>query len=113
LPKLRRRFHRCRLLIQPCWRPAPEPRQGFTVSRDGFVPGQVTAEPTAERDPFDFDLGPSPFEAKTTAAQSSRSGAVQTSGSERSSSFGFDGVVPARTVETPAWLSLRRWRRSA
>ena len=43
----------------------PQQRPGFTVSRDGYVPSE-TADAT-DRDPFDFDLGPSPFEAKTIA----------------------------------------------
>lgn len=40
----------------------PETRAGFTVSRDGFVPAETSI--AAERDPFDFDLGPSPFQTK-------------------------------------------------
>ncbi len=45
--------------------PAAQPvehRPGFTVSRDGYVPAKAAS--SVERDPFDFDLGPSPFEAK-------------------------------------------------
>ncbi len=45
-------------------------RPGFTVSRDGYVGAAsivtAQAEPK-ERDPFDFDLGPSPFAAKIAA----------------------------------------------
>ena len=51
-------------------------RPGFTVSRDGYVPGEAqpmqtiagSATTNAERDPFDFDLGPSPFQLKAAAA---------------------------------------------
>jgi cell pole-organizing protein PopZ len=41
-------------------------RPGFTISSDGYMPSKVEAE--TERDPFDFDLGPSPFEAKAASA---------------------------------------------
>jgi cell pole-organizing protein PopZ len=40
-------------------------RPGFTVSQDGFVPERTPAN--SESDPFDFDLGPSPFLAKSIA----------------------------------------------
>lgn len=45
-------------------------RPGFTVSRDGFVAAPDDAESPAEADPFEFDLGPSPFLAKPDAAAS-------------------------------------------
>ena len=41
----------------------PEPRPGFTVSRAGYVPGAKDNDDELV-DPFDFDLGPSPFELK-------------------------------------------------
>ena len=76
------------------------PRQGFTVSRDGFVPGQASTAPAAERDPFDFDLGPSPFEAKTTGIQTSKTEFRELPGSdERPSALDIGGIVPMRTVE--------------
>jgi cell pole-organizing protein PopZ len=73
-------------------RPSPTPeivavqaetRPGFSVSRDGFMPenphGSVETDLGAEgaagggdvggRDPFDFDLGPSPFEPKVAAVE--------------------------------------------
>ena len=40
-----------------------EPRPGFTVSRAGYVHG-ANATDAQGPDPFDFDLGPSPFELK-------------------------------------------------
>ena len=42
-------------------------RPGFTVSRDGYIPAESRNSNTP--DPFDFDLGPSPFDSKTTAAE--------------------------------------------
>lgn len=45
-------------------------RPGFTVSRDGFVAAPDDMASTAEPDPFDFDLGPSPFLAKPDAPAS-------------------------------------------
>lgn len=42
-------------------------RPGFTVSRDGFVAAPDDKASPAEPDPFDFDLGPSPFLAKPEA----------------------------------------------
>lgn len=76
-------------------RPSPAPanvvvqaevRPGFSVSRDGFVPESAgaIADPLASadaaissgadssRDPFDFDLGPSPFELKAATVESAR-----------------------------------------
>jgi cell pole-organizing protein PopZ len=51
-----------------------EARPGFSVSRDGFVPEKAGADGDADagRDPFEFDLGPSPFEPKAAAVQHSR-----------------------------------------
>ena len=43
-------------------------RPRFTVSRDGYVPAPLQSE--HKSDPFDFDLGPSPFEIKAKAAVS-------------------------------------------
>ena len=44
-----------------------DPRPGFTVSRAGYVPG---AEPDVPvRDPYNFDLGPSPFATKNQLAE--------------------------------------------
>ena len=47
----------------------PQHRPGFTVSRDGYVPGQAadTGHIDEARNPFDFDLGPSPFETRVAA----------------------------------------------
>ena len=45
-------------------------RPGFTVSRDGFVAARDDAESPVEADPFEFDLGPSPFLAKPDAPAS-------------------------------------------
>ncbi len=42
---------------------APPPRPGFTVARDGFVPGATPAAPGG--DPFEFSLGPSPFAVRS------------------------------------------------
>jgi cell pole-organizing protein PopZ len=103
-------------------------RQGFTISRDGFVPENANAEPAREReaepDPFDFDLGPSPFEVKGTTAQESSTSSIADTVSliptqpafaaERSpaepafserSPFDLSGIVPARTEEAPAALA--------
>jgi cell pole-organizing protein PopZ len=41
----------------------PDPRPGFTVSRAGYVPDSKDIDDRGP-DPFDFDLGPSPFELK-------------------------------------------------
>ena len=49
---------------------APNVRPGFTVSRDGYVPGsksQALANDADAGDPFDFDLGPSPFKMRGKA----------------------------------------------
>ncbi len=49
---------------------APAPRPGFTVSRIGFDAPEASAPETqvsapAARDPFDFNIGPSPFARNT------------------------------------------------
>lgn len=61
-----------------------EQRPGFTVSRDGFMPAQANA--ATERDRFDFDLGPSPFEMKSSEPQPMQGAAPGD----------FGGFVPAR-----------------
>lgn len=40
-------------------------RPGFTVSRDGFVSTVDDVASSAEADPFEFDLGPSPFQTNS------------------------------------------------
>ncbi len=41
---------------------SPAPRPGFTVSRVGYMADDIpAASPKAEDDPFEFNLGPSPF----------------------------------------------------
>lgn len=48
---------------------AQQERPGFTIARDGFIAGEdggSTSTP-AEADPFEFDLGPSPFQVKAAA----------------------------------------------
>jgi cell pole-organizing protein PopZ len=49
-------------------------RPGFTVSHDGFVPERAPAN--KESDPFEFDLGPSPFLAKSSATSHATSPAA-------------------------------------
>ncbi|MEQ1651286.1 MAG: DUF2497 domain-containing protein [Hyphomicrobium sp.] len=64
--------------------PAAEARHGFTVSRDGYLSSKPAQE--GARDPFDFDLGPSPFNSK-----------AQTQGA---TSFDLGGVVPSRSSQS-------------
>lgn len=46
---------------------ASQPR--FTVSRDGFVPPAAQEGDADESDPFEFDLGPSPFSKRPAAPE--------------------------------------------
>ena len=71
--------------------PQAEARAGFTVSRDGYVPAKPLAD--AERDPFDFDLGPSPFETKVS---------VKTSDAPIAIGVSVNSAAPSVTAKTAA-----------
>ncbi len=77
--------------------PAPQPRPGFTVARDGFVPGVPEKSPlnAPGNDPFEFSLGPSPF-----AVRSAPKSALETSMPEvRDTRFqDFGTFVPTRPM---------------
>ena len=76
----------------------PEARPGFTVSRVGFVP----AEPQATRDPFDFDLGPSPFDSKPFDSNSVDQAPAAVSAPEEPSVAAFPVAEPALEESQPA-----------
>ena len=56
--------------------PTPQPRAGFTVARDGYVPEAPAKAPinapldVPVSDPFEFSLGPSPFAVRSAPAPS-------------------------------------------
>ena len=77
----------------------PEARPGFTVSRVGFVP----AEPQATRDPFDFDLGPSPFDSKPFDSNSVDQAPAAVSAPEEPSVAAFPVAEPALEESQPAF----------
>ncbi|HPG89544.1 MAG TPA: DUF2497 domain-containing protein [Hyphomicrobium sp.] len=73
-------------------------RPGFTVSRDGFLAGSTTTPAKAGSDPFDFDLGPSPFHTTPAApglATNSLTARMSASALERISAPSDAGSSPA------------------
>ena len=68
-----------------------EARPGFTVSRDGFVP---EAQPAAA-DPFEFNLGPSPFASRPAHLRQEHK--ASTAPQTRAHDFG--SLVPTRHME--------------
>lgn len=70
--------------------PAPQPRAGFTFTRDGYVPPAEPPTAKNEPDPFEFSLGPSPF-ARAPAGER-----AETPKPAKTDPFG--AVVPARDV---------------
>lgn len=56
--------------VAPTPEPLPEQKiePGFTVSRVGYIAEDHTAPAPKAADPFDFDLGPSPFETAKASA---------------------------------------------
>ncbi|NOT72329.1 MAG: DUF2497 domain-containing protein [Hyphomicrobium sp.] len=87
-------------------RPA-ESRPGFKVSRDGYVAEK--AEVSVARDPFDFDLGPSPFVKKTEEAK--RTG--QNAGDVKEAEPQTLAAVPPAPVFDLSALSLEHEARPA
>ena len=77
----------------------PEARPEFTVSRVDFVP----AEPQATRDPFDFDLGPSPFDSKPFDSNSVDQAPAAVSAPEEPSVAAFPVAEPALEESQPAF----------
>ncbi len=79
--------------------PSPDPRPGFTVARDGFVPDAPAKAPlnaplnAPGNDPFEFSLGPSPF-ASRSAPQPSLDTSMPEVRDTRYQDFGT--LVPTR-----------------
>lgn len=76
-------------------------RPGFTVSRDGFLAGSTATPAKAGGDPFDFDLGPSPFHSKPAApglATNSLTARMSASALERISAPSDAGTTPAVAI---------------
>ncbi|MFN0217471.1 MAG: DUF2497 domain-containing protein [Hyphomicrobium sp.] len=75
-------------------------RPGFTVSRDGFVPSEPSESDAA--DPFDFDLGPSPFSKRPANGQGNAPANGQANGSAKVSAplpDDFEDPRPAQTAD--------------
>jgi cell pole-organizing protein PopZ len=74
--------------------PELETRPRFTVSRDGYVP--TPARDAVKSDPFDFDLGPSPFEIKAKPAASAATAAVHQENIASLVSRALESAAPAK-----------------
>jgi len=105
---------------------SPAPRPGFTVSRVGFIaediPPAAPAATTVEDDPFEFNLGPSPFaraklddkrpaaEPAPVATSEAQGAGIASAPASNSASFASDidaliakvATSTAATVATPA-----------
>lgn len=76
--------------------PDLETRPRFTISRDGYVPAPA---PNADKsDPFDFDLGPSPFEIKAKPAVSAPKSAVIEENIASLVSRALESAAPAKAA---------------